>query len=157
MEQFPEHDSLEQARSGAHKLGIALCVVWPILLEIVLSKLPQGEASAPSVVETVGHSFTGLVVLAAAYIFWRRRRAAGLLSVQGPQGRAASLRRETLVASLIFGACSLLGPLYYGIAGAPGTRHARSYIAAVPIMFFAFAPRLSSWAPGPPAHRRERA
>nr|WP_320133815.1 hypothetical protein [uncultured Holophaga sp.] len=152
-----ERATLKRAALLPYALGLALCVAWPLALEIFLTRLPIAPPSSSQVVESTGHTFTGLVFLAAAYIFWRRRRARGKLSDQSPRARCQSLKRELLVATLIFGACSLLGPLYFVLAGRPGLRHARSFIATVPIMFLAFSPRLSSWASGSPGHRREHA
>lgn len=157
METSPEIRSLHHARRWPYAFGLLVCVLWPLALEIGLTHLPQGEPSDPTTVQTIGHTFTGLIFLAAAYIFWRKGRAREALANRAPSAKCASLRRETLVASAVFGACSLLGLLYYGVAGAQGERHARSYIAAVPIMFFAFTPRLRSWEPGPPKHHREHA
>jgi len=157
MEENPETSTLRRAHRGPYLLGLALCVLWPALLELLLGRLPQGEPSSPDVIQSVGHTFTGIIFLAAAYIFWRKRRAKAALGEQDPSAHAASLRRETYMASILFAVCSLLGPLYFGMAGSPGMRHARSYIAAVPILFFAFAPRVSSWVPGPPARPREHA
>lgn len=157
METTPETQALRQARRWPYTLGLTLCVLWPIALEILLTRLPHGEPSDPGAVQSLGHTLTGIIFLAAAYTYWRKRRAMEALPSQGLPERCASLRQETLLAALIFGACSLLGPLYYGASGPAGERHARSYLAAVPIMFFVFAPRLSSWSPGPPGHPRERA
>ncbi|WP_005033582.1 hypothetical protein [Holophaga foetida] len=147
METNPENQSLHQARRWPYAFGLVVCVLWPLALELLLTRLPQGEPSDPAAVQTLGHTFTGLTFLAAAYVFWRIRRAKGALAGQSLPSRIASLRRETLLASIIFGACSLLGPLYFGAAGSSGTRHARSYIAVVPVMFFAFSPRVRNWVP----------
>jgi len=122
---------------GPYLFGLVVCVLWPLLLELGLTRLPQGEASDPAVVQNLGHSFTGLVFLAAAFVFWRMRRIKG----HPPDFRNPVLGRETLLASLLFAGCSVLGVLYYGLAGPAGERHARSFIAVVPIMFFVFVPR----------------
>lgn len=154
MEETSERTSLNRARRIPYGLGIVLCVLWPLFLELMLTRLPQGEPSSPPAVESIGHTFTGLIILAAVFVFWRRNRAKSTLADQGLPARCASIRRETLVAAVVFGACSLLGPLYFGAAGARGERHARSFIATSPIMFFVFAPRARSWA-SRPAEPRE--
>jgi len=153
MDSSPELSSLRQARRTPYLVGLILCVLWPLILQILLTRLPQGEPSAPSVVESLGHTFTGLIALAAAWAIWRRARAKAALSEQELTVRCASLRRETLRAAALFGSCSLLGLLYFGAAGPRGERHARSYIAAVPVMFFVFVPRIRAFqAPEPPGH-----
>ena len=122
---------------GPYILGLLVCVLWPLLLELGLTHLPPGEASDPALVQDLGHCFTGLVFLAAAFVFWRMRR----VKDQPQEARFQALGRETSMASLIFAACSILGLLYYGLAGPAGERHARSFIAVVPIMFLVFVPR----------------
>lgn len=157
MESSPELSSLRQARRTPYRLGLFLCVLWPLILQALLTRLPQGEASSPAAVESLGHTFTGLIVLAAAWIVWRKARAKAALTDQDLPARCASIRRETTLAAILFGACSLLGLLYFGAAGARGARHARSYIAAVPIMFFVFVPKLSAFsAPGSQGRSQER-
>jgi len=142
----PPEGSLERGFRIAYPTGLVLCVVWPLVLQLMLGSAIRPSAATPSeAVRQLGYSFTGLTCACAVFVTWRWGRIrAGLRNVAA-QRRSGILVRETLFYSCLFELSSLFGLCYYALGGPTAERYARGFIALTTVMFFVFVPRLRAW------------
>ncbi len=139
-------NALHRAYRWAYLAGLALCVFWPLMLQLVFTSfIAPGQNPPGGVVKQLGYTFTGLVLLCAAFVTWRwgkvRAGFGGLESAQRPK----TLAREILLYSALFELSCFLGLAYWALAGLEGLRFARSFIVLTSIMFFCFVPRFEAW------------
>jgi len=131
----------------AYAAGLVLCVLGPMLLQVVLGGLapdrPGPRGLQDPLVEQLGYTFTGLTCACALAIRWRWHRArAGFRALPAPR-RGRVLVRETLLYSVLCAFSALAGLLFYGLGGRE--RFARGFMALSVLMFFSFVPRLATW------------
>ena len=130
----------------SYGLGIALCGVWPLVLQWMLGRtLRPGVWNAPGAVQELGYTFTGLVAISALFVLarWKKTRLA-FHELAMPRRRQV-LMREVLLYSATLELSALLGVLYYTLGGPQTERYARTFIALAPLMFILFVPRLAAW------------
>jgi hypothetical protein len=102
---------------------------------------PAGDAA----VQQVGGTFTGLAFLAAAFVVWRSGRVRAGLAAVAPARRPGRVAREVLLYALLFALNAGYGILYAGLAGAPGARHARTFLALAGLLYLGLVPRWRAW------------
>ena len=139
-------DPLARAFRLGYGLGLAICVAWPLALQLMLGTLIRAGSAPPGgVVQQLGYTFTGLTFAAALGITWRwgkvRRGFAGLPEA----ARAGTVVRETLLYAVLCELSALYGLIYYALGGPLAERYSRSFIALATIMFFVFVPRFQAW------------
>jgi hypothetical protein len=136
---------LAQGFRFAYPAGLALCVAWPLILQLMLGAAIHRIPEPPPgpVVQQLGYTFTGLTVASGFAISWRwGRTRAGFRAV--PAGRRSLVMvREIILYSVLCQLSALGGVLYYGLGGPE--HFARGFIALTTVMFFVFVPRLASW------------
>lgn len=131
----------------AYAAGLVLCVVGPLLLQLLLGGLGPDRPGAPGLrdplVEQLGYTFTGLTCACALALRWRwRRTRSGFRALPVPL-RGRVMIREILFYSALCAFSALAGLLFYGLGGLE--RFARGFIALTVLMFFSFVPRLATW------------
>ena len=145
MNQVP--GSLGAACRQGRLLGLALCLGTPALFAgLILSGLvPPGEQPAEGGYLQIGHLFTGVVFLSAAWVVWRRGAVLRTFR-QVPDSRRPGLAlRETLLYAALFELSSLCGLAWWILVGRHGARHVFGFIILTPILFLALAPSLEHW------------
>ncbi len=143
---MPEDRGLQTIFRLAYGLGLVLCVVWPLVLQVLIGRMLQpGLLGAVDLARDLGYTFTGLVALSALYVVRRSKRVReGFAQVEPPKrGRVIAL--ETLLYSALFGLSTLFGLAYLALGGPEASRYARSFVALSPVMFLLFVPRLAAW------------
>lgn len=139
---------LASAARIAYGLGLAICFGTPGVIAMLLlsGAIAPGTQMPEGLVQQVGYLFTGLVFLAAAWVWWRR---GGLLRSfkQLPTDRQpAMVIRETILYAAAFEASSLCGLVYWTLVGAHAARHVWGFVLLTPILFLALVPRPDHWA-----------
>lgn len=142
----PDLLSLTKAYRIAYSIGLALCLAWPLALQLMLgTAIHPGSLAPPGLAQQLGYSFTGLTVLAALGVTWRWGRVRAAFRRTPAEQRPAIVTRETLMYAALFELSSVYGILTYALGGPLAERYARSFIALTSIMFFVFVPRLDAW------------
>ncbi|HEY3270989.1 MAG TPA: hypothetical protein VGJ89_07245 [Geothrix sp.] len=131
----------------ARLMGLALCLGTPALIGgLILSGLvPPGEQLPEGAYLQLGHLFTGLVFLSAAWVLWRRGTVLRPFHRVPGARRAGVVLRETLLYAALFELSSLFGLVYWILVGKHAARHVFGFIILSPLLFLALAPRLSHW------------
>jgi hypothetical protein len=140
-------ESLLTASRLARLVGLALCLGTPVLIGglILTGLVPPGERLPEGNYLQLGHIFTGLVFLSAAWVFWRRGTILkGYHQFPEPR-RAGVVRRETLLYAALFELSSLYGMVYWILVGRHAARHVFGFIILSPLLFLVLAPRLGHW------------
>lgn len=143
-----EDARLRTAFQRAYLVGLVICVVWPLMLQLLLGRAIQAGSHAPAgVFQQLGYTFTGLTFLAAAFVTWRSQKVRGGFRDLDPAARPGVIFRETLIYSALFELSSLYGLLYWMMVGRDpqGAQFARTFLVLSSVMFFAFVPRLGAW------------
>ena len=145
MNQAP--GSLAAAHRQASLMGWALCAGTPALIVgLILSGfLPAGEHRPEGLYLQLGHAFTGLVFLAAAWVLWRRGSALGSFHRIPAPRRAGVLLRETLLYAALLELSSLYGLVYWILVGKHAGRHVAGFVILAPLLFLVLRPRLDQW------------
>jgi hypothetical protein len=137
---------LNRAFRIGYGLGLAICVAWPLAIQLMLgSAIRSGTIPPLGVARQLGYTFSGLTMLAALFVTWRWGKVRDGFKALAPRERPAVLLRETLVYAALFELTTLYGIIYYALAGPLAERYARSFVALTTIMFFVFVPRLDAW------------
>jgi hypothetical protein len=136
-------------------VGLVLCLGLPALIgALILSGLvPPGEQRPEGPYLQVGHIFTGLVFLSAAWALWRKGVVLRVFPGVPEARRAGVVWRETLLYTALFELSSLYGLVYWLLVGRYAARHAFGFILLSPLLFLVLAPRPRRWleAAGPGA------
>jgi len=142
-----ESESLRAAYRLARLVGFALCLGTPALIAgLILSGLiPPSEHRPEGAYLQLGHAFTGLVFLAAAWVLWRRGSVLKAFHLVPEPRRASTLLRETLLYAALFELSSLYGLAYWILVGREAGRHVFGFIILAPLLFLVLAPRLDHW------------
>ena len=142
----PPDDPLYLGFRIAYPAGLAICLAWPLALQLMLGTVIRPGAAPPGgVIQELGYTFTGLTFAIAFFVTWRWGRVrAGFRTVDSGRRRAV-LVREILLYSVLFELSSLFGLCYYALGGPLAERYSRGFIALTTIMFFVFVPRLQAW------------
>lgn len=140
-------DPLQAACRRARWAGALLGVGVPVLAGAAAAggMVAPGVNPPEGAFLQVGHAFTGLVFLAAAWILWRRGQVLAGFRTLPEARRAPVVLRETLVYSALAGTSSLLGLAYWGLVGRGATRHALGFMLLGPLLFLALVPRSGAW------------
>ena len=128
-------------------MGLALCLGTPALVAgLVLSGLaPAGTQRPEGTYLQLGHIFTGLVFLSAAWVLWRKGVILRTLPQVPEALRPGLALRETLVYAALFELSSLYGLVYWLLVGAHAGRHVAGFIVLPPLLFLVLAPRRRHW------------
>jgi len=138
--------ALHRAYRWAYLAGLVLCVFWPLMLQLVFTDfIAPGQNPPDGVVKQLGYTFTGLVLLCAAFVTWRWGKVRAGFRDLGAAERPKVLGREILLYSALFEVSCFFGLAYWALAGFEGVRFARSFIVLTSIMFFCFVPRFDAW------------
>lgn len=138
--------SLHRAYRWSYLAGLMLCVFWPLMLQLMFTRFITGGQNPPDgVVRQLGYTFTGLVLLSAAFVTWRSGKIRQGFQTTDPSQRPQKMAREILLYSAIFELSCFFGLAYWAMAGVPAIRFARSFIVLTSIMFFFFVPRFDAW------------
>lgn len=143
-----EDPGLKSAFQRAYLLGLALCVIWPLMLQLLLGRTIQPGANAPAgPFQQLGYTFTGLTFLAAAFVTWRSQKMRGAFRALAPAERPRVMFREIVVYAALFELSSLYGLLYWMMVGQDpqGAQFSRTFLVLSSVMFFVFVPRLGAW------------
>ena len=139
--------SLARACRQARLAAFLLCGGTSALTAgLALSGLvPPGGHRPEGPLLQLGQAFTGLILLSAAWVVWRRGRVmdgfAALPEAQRPQ----VVVRETLRFAALFALGGFCGLAYWGLVGQHAARHALGFILLPPILCLAFLPRRDRW------------
>ena len=137
---------LNKAFRFAYPLGLAMCVGWPLVLQLLLgTAIRQGSIPPGGVAQQLGYTFSGLTLVIAVFLTRRWTRIQKRFRTIPPEARPATLIRETLLYASLLEFVSLFGVLYYALGGPMAERYSRSFVALTTIMFFVFVPRLDAW------------
>ena len=142
----PPEPSLEQGFRIAYPAGLALCVAWPLALQILLGTAIRPAPAPPGgAVQQLGYTFTGLTCLCALFVNrrWGRVRSGFRALAAGRRRRV--LVREIMLYSCLFVLSSLFGLCDYALGGPSAERYSRGFVALTTVMFFVFVPRLRAW------------
>jgi hypothetical protein len=138
--------AMHRAYRWAYLAGLTLCVFWPLMLQLVFTSfISPGKNPPDGVVKQLGYTFTGLVLLGAAFVTWRWGKVRAGFYGLGIAERPKVMAREILLYSALFEMSCFFGLAYWALAGAEGMRFARSFIVLTSIMFFCFVPRFDAW------------
>jgi hypothetical protein len=140
-------ESLRTACRLARMVGLALCVGTPVLIGgLILSGLvPAGEQLPEGTYLQLGHVFTGLVFLSAAWVLWRRGTMLKAFHQTPEPRRAGVVLRETLLYAALFELSSIYGLVYWILVGKHAGRHVFGFIILSPLLYLVLAPRLGHW------------
>lgn len=139
-------NAMHRAYRWAYLGGLALCVFWPLVLQLVFTNfIAPGQNPPVGVVKQLGYTFTGLVLLCAAFVTWRWGKVRAGYGSLAPAARPKVLAREILFYSALFEVSCFFGLAYWALTGHEGVRFARSFIVLTSIMFFCFVPRFDAW------------
>ena len=148
MAQLEEVDlrALHRAYRWSYLAGLVLCVFWPLMLQLFFTNfIAPGQNPPQGVVRQLGYTFTGLVLLSAAFVTWRWGKVRVSFCGLGAAERPRVMAREILLYSALFEVSCFFGLAYWALAGFEGMRFARSFIVLTSIMFFCFVPRFDAW------------
>lgn len=145
----------EAAVGRARLVGFALCLGTPALIGVLIlaGLVPPGGERPEGPYLQLGHIFTGLVFLSAAWVLWRKGTVLKAFHRVPEPHRAGVIFRETLLYAVLFELSSLYGLVYWLLVGQHAAHHAFGYIILSPLLFLAFVPRRRHWlaasGPGP--------
>ncbi|MFN7956905.1 MAG: hypothetical protein U0P46_01055 [Holophagaceae bacterium] len=141
-------EALRAAHRRGHLLGLALCLGTPALVGglILSGAVPPGQEASEGLYQQVGYLFTGLVFLAAAWVWWRSGRKLGAFRSLAEGERPATVFRESLLYATAFEVSSLCGLAYWALVGTHGGRHVWGFILLTPVLFLTLVPRYDRWA-----------
>ena len=110
--------SLARAFRLAYGVGLAICLAWPLLLQLMLGTAIQAGAAPPDgVVAQLGYTFTGLTFASAVFVTWRWGRIRRDFRALAPERRPGVVLRETILYAALFELSSLYGLIYYALGG----------------------------------------
>ncbi len=139
-------NALHSSYRWAYLAGLALCVFWPLMLQLAFTNfITPGRNPPDGVVKQLGYTFTGLVLLGAAFVTWRWGKVRVAFRNLGVAERPKVMAREILLYSALFEVSCFFGVAYWALVGVEGVRFARSFIVLTSIMFFCFVPRFDAW------------
>ena len=138
-------DPLDSGFRNAYGAGLALCVAWPLALQLLLGTAIRPAAASPEAVQDLGYTFTGLTLVCAFFVSRRWARVRMGFRAVAAERRPRVLVRETLLYSALCVLSSLFGLCTYALGGPHAGRYARGFIALSTLMFFVFVPRLQAW------------
>lgn len=143
---MPDAQGLQKPFRLAYGLGAILCVVWPLMLQVLIGNvLKPGLFGPTELAQDLGYTFTGLVTLCALYVVRRSKRTLHTFAQIETTRRGRVMALEILLYSALFELSALFGWIYLGMGGPEASRYARTFIALSPIMFLIFVPRLPAW------------
>jgi hypothetical protein len=141
------HPEVVAAVQKARILGLVLCLAWPLVLMamITVGTIAPGTLRAEGWVQQVGYTFTGLSLVAAAYVTWRTGGLMTEFKALPEAERPRTAFRSSLGFSILFLLSSIYGLAYWRLAGRNAFQHVMIFVALSPVMFILFAPRLHHW------------
>jgi hypothetical protein len=140
-------DPLHAAHRTAYALGLALCVGTPTFISILLLSgwVPPGTQSPEGFYQQVGYLFTGIVFLAAAWVWTRVGQVLRGFKALPLAARPATVLREGLLWAALLETSCLLGLAYWILVGHQAARHAWGFILLTPALFLGLVPRYGAW------------
>jgi len=140
------HAPLRQTFLLAYALGLLLCVIWPLVLQVILGHvIAPSTTTAAELATELGYAFTGLTALATLFVVRRWARIRAELSSHPPGLRSRTVLREILLYSAVFELSAAYGIVCYAMGGPGAERYGRTFIALPTLMFFLFVPRWRKW------------
>jgi len=138
---------LYQAFRVAYALGLVLCMLWPLALQVLLTRLvPNPGGTAGDLALELGYGFTGLTVLTALFMRQRASKTLRELKALDPPRQARTLFREIILAAALFELCAVYGILTYAMGGPHAERYGRTFLLLPALMFLVFVPGWKKWA-----------
>ena len=138
--------TLRQGFLLVYGVGVALCVIWPLVLQVLLGRVIQpGFLGVTNVAKELGYTFTGLVILSALYVVRRSKRVRSGFATLDATKRTRVMSIEILLYAALFELSALFGLVYHGLGGPQAERYARTFIALSTVMFLGFVPRFELW------------
>jgi hypothetical protein len=137
---MPEANPLRSFRV-AYALGIVLCVVWPLFLQVILRRAVQPMGPGGELAAELGYTFTGLSALSVIFVLRRSARMRKTFPSLDPSRQSQTILREVLLYSALFELSAVYGILYFALQGPYAERYGRTFIALPTVMFFLFVPR----------------
>jgi predicted lysophospholipase L1 biosynthesis ABC-type transport system permease subunit len=130
----------------SYAIGIVLCIVWPLVIQVLMGTLIQRPAlPAGDFVKELGYTFTGLSAVAALFIWLRMKKALETFATLQEAQQASTVMKETLLAAALFELSAAYGLIYYVLGGPDAGRYSRTFALLPTLMFIVFVPRLSAW------------
>lgn len=131
----------------AHALGLALSgAVALAVAGLVLTKaVPPGHEALQGGAEQVGYLGTGLVFLAAAWVWGGSLRALKQVAAAPPADLGAFALKQHLRWAAALSVSSLCGLAYWSLVGDQALRHVWGFILLGPGLTVALTPRPSRW------------
>ncbi|WP_306589873.1 hypothetical protein [Geothrix sp. 21YS21S-4] len=141
---------LSAAHRRARAVGWALCGGGPVLVALLMvsGAVPAGRNLPEGPFLQVGHAFTGLVFLSAAWVLWRRGTVLKDFGQLPPARQSGVLLRESLLYAALFELSSMYGLVYWALTGRHAAGHAWGFVLCTPFLFLAFFPPLRRWREG---------
>jgi hypothetical protein len=113
-----ELQALNRAYRWSYLGGLGLCVFWPLMLQLLFTSfITPGHNPPEGVVKQLGYTFTGLVLLIAAFVTWRSGKVRADFQGLGSARRPKVLAREILLYSALFELSCFFGLAYWAMAG----------------------------------------
>lgn len=148
MAQLEDADlhALHKAYRWSYLAGLSLCLFWPLMLQLLFTGfITPGKNPPEGVIQDLGYTFTGLVLLIAGFVTWRSGKMRAGFQALDRSVRPRIMAREILVYSALFELSCFFGLAYWAMTGLGGLRYARSFIVLTSVMFFVFVPRFEAW------------
>jgi hypothetical protein len=141
-------NALRSAHRLAYGLGLVLCFGTPSLIAVLLRSgvVPPGIQVPEGVFQQIGYLFSGLVFLAAAWVWWRSGRALREFKMLAEARRPAVVLREGLLYAVVLETSSFCGLVYWILVGDHAARHVWGFILLTPMLYLALVPRYNRWA-----------
>jgi hypothetical protein len=108
--------------------------------------VPPGTQVPEGIFQQIGYLFTGLVLLAAAWVWWRSGRVLRTFKAFPEVQRRAVILREGLLYAAVLETSSLCGLAYWILVGDHAVRHVWGFILLTPMLYLALVPRYDRWA-----------
>lgn len=137
---MPEANPLRSFRI-AYALGLVLCVVWPLFLQVILRRTVQPIGTGGELATELGYTFTGLSALSAVFVIRRSARIRKAFASLDPPRQSQTILREVLLYAALFELSAVYGIIYFALQGPHAERYGRTFIALPTVMFFLFVPR----------------
>ena len=140
--------SLRSAHRMAYGLGLLLCfgTAGLIALLLGLGAIPPGTQVPDGTFQQIGYLFSGLVFLAAAWVWWRSGKVLREFRALPEARRARRVLQEGLLYAAVLDASSICGLVYWTLVGVHAARHAWGFILLTPLLYLALMPRYGRWA-----------
>ena len=140
-------NTLHSAHRTAYGLGLVLCLGAPGLIAVLLQSgvVPPGTQVPEGIFQQIGYLCTGLVLLTAAWVWWRSGKVLRDFKGLSEARRPALILQEGLLYACVLETSSVCGLVYWILVGNHAARHAWGFILLTPVLYLALMPRYDRW------------